>query len=596
MANLRLQHSILFFLLAISFFSEAQTGYHLSIKCVDKDEKFIKEKLKLDSIFSSKNNCANFINQLPFLLQTKGYVAASVDSIFLDSLSGKIVLFVGEKYTWAQLHSNISDATILEAIGWNEKMFQLQPLDFLQVNDLQEKIIQYLENNGYPFAKIFLDSVQINRDIVSAKLKIEKGPLYKIDSIRIFGKTTISNHFLQQHLGIVNKSLYRKEKLVNISKKILELPFIQEVQASDLNLLGAGAVLNLYLQQKKSSHMNLLVGFAPNQQQNSRDKIWVTGDANFSLRNILGKGESIGLQWQQLQQKSPRLNIFYQQPYFLSSAIGVDFNFDMLRKDSSFLNINLKVGASSNAGKLFLQQTQTIITDGGINSRQIIESKKLPDIIDLTAVSLGFEFEKNKTNYRLNPRSGFEYTITAAVGSKKLKKSNQILELKDPLNPLFDFESLYESIKLNSYQLKFVVQAAKYFTLGKQATLKTMINGAYFISDNIFRNELFQIGGYKLLRGFNEESELVSQYIIGTIEYRYLVGQNSFFYSFTDFAWAKNSSAATQYQRTYIGAGLGLAFETKAGIINLAWALGKKENTPINFKQSKLHFGFVNYF
>ena len=170
------------------------------------------------------------------------------------------------------------------------------------------------------------------------------------------------------------------------------------------------------------------------------------------------------------------------------------------------------------------------------------------------------------------------------------------MELKDPLNPLFDFESLYDSIKLNSYQLKFVAQVAKYFTLGKQATLKTMINGAYFISDNIFRNELFQIGGYKLLRGFNEESELVSQYIIGTIEYRYLVGQNSFFYSFTDFAWAKNSSAATQYQRTYIGAGLGLAFETKAGIINLAWALGKKENTPINFKQSKLHFGFVNYF
>ena len=215
MANLRLRLSILFFLLTISFFSEAQTGYHLSIKCVDKDEKFIKEQLKMDSFFSSKNNCAKFINQLPFLLQSKGYVAASVDSIFLDSLSGNIILFVGEKYTWAQLHSNISDATILEAAGWNEKMFQLQPLDFLQVNDLQEKIIQYLENNGYPFAKIFLDSLQINRDIVSAKLKIEKGPLYKIDSIRIFGKTTISNHFLQQHLGIVNKSLYRKDKYTN---------------------------------------------------------------------------------------------------------------------------------------------------------------------------------------------------------------------------------------------------------------------------------------------------------------------------------------------------------------------------------------------
>jgi hypothetical protein len=47
---------------------------------------------------------------------------------------------------------------------------------------------------------------------------------------------------------------------------------------------------------------------------------------------------------------------------------------------------------------------------------------------------------------------------------------------------------------------------------------------------------------------------------------------------------------------TYFGTGLGLAFETKAGIINLSWAVGKRNDTRFNLRQSKIHLGFVNYF
>jgi hypothetical protein len=43
-----------------------------------------------------------------------------------------------------------------------------------------------------------------------------------------------------------------------------------------------------------------------------------------------------------------------------------------------------------------------------------------------------------------------------------------------------------------------------------------------------FRNELFQIGGNRLLRGFDEESQFVSQYLVPSVEYRYLIGQNSY--------------------------------------------------------------------
>ncbi|MEJ0103088.1 MAG: hypothetical protein WDO19_11235 [Bacteroidota bacterium] len=53
------------------------------------------------------------------------------------------------------------DADLLDAVGWRERQFTDKPMDFEQVKTWQEKILVYLENNGYPFAKVYLDSLQI---------------------------------------------------------------------------------------------------------------------------------------------------------------------------------------------------------------------------------------------------------------------------------------------------------------------------------------------------------------------------------------------------------------------------------------------------
>ncbi len=155
---------------------------------------------------------------------------------------------------------------------------------------------------------------------------------------------------------------------------------------------------------------------------------------------------------------------------------------------------------------------------------------------------------------------------------------------------------MYDTVKLNSYQFRIKLVGAHYLRLNKTSTLKTGLSGGWFQSPNTFRNELFQIGGYKLLRGFDEESIFASQYAVGTIEYRYLMGQNSFLFAFVDLGWAKNASVQSKISNTFIGAGLGMAFETKAGIFNISYASGKRDDTKFNLRQSKIHIGYVNYF
>ena len=579
----------------------AQSTYSLNAKCVDRSPEFLKNELGLQTEFSTRSSCIDYVNKLPADLQAKGFVTASLDSISFDSTSANVVVYLGQQYKWAHINTAVTDPQILAISGWNEKLFANKPINFDQLKIFQERMLVHLENNGYPFAKIFLDSISLIEDSVSAILTVDKGPVYNIDSIRVFGNAKISNDFLQRYLEIPNGSIYSGEKLVGISKKIRELSFVEEEQPSNMSLLGTGSVLNLYLKQKRSSQVNAIIGFLPNNDQLSSKKLLITGEANVNLRNAFGGGEALGLNWQQLQVKSPRLSLFYRHPYLFRSPLGVDFAFDMLRKDSSYLNINLNLGASyvlsaSKSGKIFLQHFQTILSQGGINEGKMIATRALPDIADVKTVAVGLEFEENRTNYRFNPRSGYELRLGGSAGTKKIKKNNQILELKDPSDPSFDFNSLYDTVKLKSYQVRILTAAAKYFPVGRQGTFKTGISGGALFSDNIFRNELFQVGGYKMLRGFDEESQYLSQYLVGTLEYRYLIDVNSFFYGFVDGGWGRNHSRLSKYTHTYIGTGLGLALETKTGIFNLAWAVGKRDDTPFNLRQSKIHFGFVNYF
>ncbi len=598
MAKLRLYDCILLLLLllgCVNGFSQ----YHLKIVCIDKDSLFTQKNLGLVSSFKSMASCAEYINQLPAYLEAKGFATVSLDSIRYDSSEAFVRLYLGDEFKWSHIHTLQTDATLLSGVGWDEKKYLAKPLNFRQIQYTQQLILEWLENNGYPFARVALDSIILVNGELTAHLKIDRGPLYRIDSIRLYGTAKISKDFLQQYLNIPDGGIYKKEKLETISKKIRDLPYIQEQQYWTLTLLGTGSVLNLYLKPKKSSQIDVLLGFLPNNNQLSSKKLLVTGEATINLKNALGNGESIGLNWQQIQVQSPRLNLYFQQPYLFKSPLGLNVSFDLFKKDSSYLNINALLGiqysaSATKTASVFIQSSSSSLLN--VDTLLVIATRRLPAEADISSVNLGLTYEFNNTNYRFNPIKGNELQFTGTVGTRKIKKNNQIVKLIDPSDAGFSFNSLYDTLKLNSYEFRIKLIAAHYFQLARVSTLKLGINVGVFQSPNTFRNEAFQIGGYRLLRGFDEESILASQYSVGTIEYRFLIAQNSFLFSFLDLGWAKSDIPGYSVNNTFLGFGLGLAFETKAGIFNISYAVGKRDDTNLNLRQAKIHLGYLNFF
>ncbi len=590
--------ALLWILLFCPLFGWSQ--YTLHIFPVDKDSVFIRHKLDIPSSFRSRDACTEYVNGLLTTLRTKGYFAASIDSVAYGKTDASLWLYLGQTWRWAYIDARRIDPALLAAVGWNDKVFAHKPLDFRQFESRRQLMLDYMENNGYPFAKISLDSLTLkDSGEVAAVLKMDKGPLYKIDSIRIIGTAKISNEFIQRYLNIPNGSIYKKERLQQISKKILELPYVQEQQPWTLTMVNEGSVINLYLRPKKSSQINALVGFLPSSDPALGNKLLVTGEATVDLKNALGNGETMSLNWQQLQSGSPRLDLLFQQPYLFHSPFGFTGSFDLYKQDSTYIDVNLNAGmqytlSEHQSGSVFIQDAISSLLQ--IDTLSIIASHALPEEMDISAVSLGVTYDFNNTNYKFNPRRGNELSFLGSAGTKKIKENAQIVNLKDPNDSSFNFASLYDTVKLHSYEFLVKLSAAHYFPIGKASTFKLGFNGGVFNSPNTYRNELFLIGGYRLLRGFDEQSILAAQYAVGTLEYRYLVGLNSFLFTFVDVGWAKNNVPGYQLNDSYIGSGLGMAFETKAGIFNISYALGKRDDTHFNFHDAKIHLGYVSFF
>ncbi|HQW84245.1 MAG TPA: POTRA domain-containing protein, partial [Ferruginibacter sp.] len=157
--------------------------YKLQIKLVSKDSAFNLQALKLQTSFTSKSLCTNYISGIITLLSSKGYPTASVDSIIENENSTLIHLFLGHQYYWINLQTDSVEKAALTYSRFQNKDYNGKLLNIPQLNNLQQKILTYYTNNGYPFAQVYLDSIKLNEEKMEAKLKVNKGQVYYIDSI-----------------------------------------------------------------------------------------------------------------------------------------------------------------------------------------------------------------------------------------------------------------------------------------------------------------------------------------------------------------------------------------------------------------------------
>ena len=537
-----------------------------------------------------------FLQDALGFLYEKGYLSASYsekksgDTCLIDFQKGKPVY-------WASLDVSNVDAVFLNNAGYKKKDFENHLFRYNEVTDLYKKMLDFAEENGYPFAVAGLTNIIWQDSSISAELFFRKNYLIHFDTLIIKGNLSINANYLEQYTGIHPDAVYDQLLINGLDGRLREIPFANLTRPTQIEFSGNKAKVVVFLDEKKVSRFDFLIGVLPNNEITGR--LIVTGEGKLNLENAFGAGEIFNLYFSKLESSSKQFTTSLTYPYLPKIPFGADGSFNLFLRDSTFLERSSSLGiiyhfSGSNYLKAFTSFYNSTVLS--FDTSLILITKTLPSTLDNSNITYGLNWVLEHLDYKFNPQKGFDFSLGGAAGTKTIQKNNAITSLNDPFDPEFDFNTLYDSIDLKTLIVNYNYNLRLFIPTFKRNTILLQARGAAIMNNQVLQNELFRLGGNALLRGFDEQSVLASTYHILTAEYRFLFLQNSFAGVFFDGGFVEDKSVVPVIKDYPYGFGTGVSFETKAGIFGLSYALGSRLNNPIQIKNAKIHFGYLNYF
>ncbi len=579
------KRKILFsFILFFSGFiiSQAQT-YTLTLKLDSAISSLSFKNLTYKKIFSSSVERTKEFEKILLEFYDKGYLTASFDSLSGDSFNQIAYIKSGKKFLLASLRKGNVDDKILSEIAYRKDFNKEQTFKYKKIRKLFEKILAYCENSGYPFASVKLDTIRIFNEQIYASINLKKNKKIIIDSIINNGNAKIANVFLFSCINLKQGELYNETKIKKIDSRLKQLSFLTIREPLIIRFSETETKINLYADKRKSSQCDGIIGFMPN--NGTTGKLVLSGEVHLKLQNSFDRGELVDFNWRRLQEKTQDLNLNLVYPFLFSSPFGIDYRFYLFKQDTSYFTLRNNLGiqylfSAKNYLKAFVEQMSSSL----IKNKSLETITALPPYADVNTTLYGLELKEEKLDYLFNPRKGYQLKLIGSAGNKTIKKNSQIKS------------TAYDSISLRTTQYRMESNIGLFIPFFKHSTFWVYNRTAFISHSGLFENELFRIGGLKTLRGFDEESIHASFYNILIIEYRYIFEKNSYLNLFWNGCYYEKLTNNGRIFDTPYGFGVGITFETKAGIFSLNYALGKQFNEPINFKSGKIHFGIISYF
>lgn len=584
MLSLRVHSALILLCLLLPFIGLAQGKYELNIVQADSGHGAgdFASLITIDRGFGTPSERAAALEDAIELLRSSGYLAASIDAQDGEALKQTATVYVGQVYSWAQLSAGNVDEEILSKAGFRERLYRKKPLNGDQINRLFGSVLTWCDNNGYPFASVQLDSVVLGEEGISAKLKLDKSLAVNIDSIKISGTAKISLAYLYSYLGIKPGDAYNESIVSRLQARLAELPLVSVAKPPRVLFTEEETTLELYLNHARASLLNGVVGFLPDPVTG---EILFSGDVQLKLLNGLGRGELFDFNWKKTQTNTTDFRLTMGYPFVFNTPFGIDGTLFLLRRDTLYSDLKQTLGlkyhlTGGNYLKAFVNNRALTL----LSTDQYADAVSLPEFADVQTISYGLGLLAEKLDYRFNPTSGYSIELEAGLGNKEIKVNSALPEV------------IYDSLELRSVQFSGTANLRGFIPFKTRATVMLGNKSGWLGGDNTFENELFRIGGLKTLRGFDEESIFASLYSISTLEFRYLLEQNSYAYAFTDAAYIEAQSTTSTRVTQALGFGAGISFETRAGVFSINYALGKLPNSPVELAAGKIHFGFINLF
>jgi len=533
-------------------------NFYLKIKGNSTSENKTIDSLGYKNIHENTKNLVGEFNAFSEKLIKLGYLDAENkgneklnDSTFLFKYSlGKRIV-----YTYIVLKNN-TNIPILKNIETDTTKIR-----FDETENLINKISKKLEENGYPMAKIKLQTIQRSKNNLYAKLIIDSGQKRFLNEIVFNGYEKFPKNHKKNLLRLFKNKTFNQENLENLYSNINKFGFINQVKYPEILFKKDSTVIYAYIEKSKSNTFDGIIGFSNDEKKN----IVFNGYVDLVLNNILNSGERLAVFWKSDGQEQRTFNINFDLPYIFNSPIGLKTELQIFKQDSTFQNTK----TSFALGYFFNYNTRLYLG---------YESKESSDIQNINSVSISdfknkfytttFEYiNLNKEDFLFTEKTNLSIQIGTGKRNSKFQKNEQ----------------LFTSINL-SHNL----------FLNKRNSINLKLESYFLNSDDFIINELHRFGGINSIRGFNENSLQTTFLSSLQTEYRYQLASNLYIHSILDYAYYEDKTLQTN--TTLYGVGFGFGIITKNGLIKILYANGSSKEQNIKLSNSIIHLSLKTNF
>jgi hypothetical protein len=424
----------------------------------------------------------------------------------------------------------------------------------VQKNLNPNELLRILNNSGYPYAQIELDTLLIDSQPSEFHWNVSLGNQLLLDTL-ITANSLFNKKTLQRSINYKIGQPYSSDKIKSIGAALNQISFLKPNSPVSVRMHSETFSLVLKPERKKNNQISALIALQP---RPSSSQSMLTGNIDLELSNALKQAEIIEFHWKRPQPASQSLAFKIGSPFTGGLPVGFQFEFASFLRDSTFSSTDLSL-------------------------------RLLTKMNDLN----GFSASINKsTNTHFNASSTYGNTLVKTYSLRYSKFSyteNAINFTIEGIagNRSIQYESSVSQKKLYSLRGKIWTK----YALSKLLFTHVNLEANALFSDSLFNNEITRLGGTKNLRAFIEESIYASQYAMLNCDFGLALGPEIQSFLFGDVVYVKSPIT-----KTYYDTGLGFRFQQDNGAVSITYGVGNVENNGLQLKNGRVGITFSSRF
>ncbi len=430
-----------------------------------------------------------------------------------------------------------------------------------------ERIQMIYSEYGHPKVEIEpnIQNLSPTHGRLDFSLNIREGEKVRISDVKVSGLEKTKQHVVIREIPIKVNEDYDQKKIDGSYHRLRNLGYFHYVNPT---LIEEGAsedkvIFHAKVTEGRTGRLIGVLGYAP-PVEGSESVPQLTGVVEFGETNLLGTGRDIHFHW-----KSGLLNalrVGYKEPWILGRPITLGVAYSQLKQRNPFNDAeseerSANLSGFSKFGRFY--EGEATLGYKYLNFESITPTLPQQNINPLNVPLHPTDVDRVPAT---ESGSGSKYSITL-----RLTRDSRDYYI-NPTRGRRD--SFAVELSRSEFRLRKVwLDIQQYFQTWENQIIAIELHGAAAWGVNIPPTELFYLGGASNLRGYDEDWFSGPRRVHANLEYRFIMGRNSQFFTFLDLGSVTFIDRPSAFDRLRIGYGFGARLESKGGIIQLDYGL-----------------------